>query len=104
MKLGEIQPGIAAICQFIVRTEHNFNARELVRELQSRLHEVSWQNEFIAVRKEKQHGCVYKITFPMKVKPHDVDLTIAVIKEQLDSIEEDVERAVKIKKLAEMVE
>ena len=106
MELGEIQQGVKAQGQFIVRSKYNLDAKKLVGELQRKLRDC----KFIAVRREGLHSGggiyhnVYQITFSMSTKPLDGDLSIDMIMKELDGIERDVEKALRVKELAEMIE
>jgi len=108
MELGEIRLGnklVRARCQFVVFAKRAFLASKLEEELCKRLHMC---NDIAVGHEDQQPGGVYcyayRITFPMKARLLDGDLTIGMIMEQLDAIEQDVKKALRVKELAEMVE
>ena len=110
MELGKIQLGnklVKAKCQFVAFAKHKFLASRLEEELRKRLY--TWYCDSIAIGHEDQrsgsaHCYAYRITFPMSTKSLDGDLTIDMIMEQLDAIEQDVEKVLRARELAEMVE
>jgi len=108
MELGEIQLGsrfVKARCQFVAFAKHKFLASKLEEELHKRLHR---QYDIAVGHEDQQPGGVYchayRVTFPISDSPLSGDLTIDRIMKELDGIEQDVEKALRIKKLAEMVE
>ena len=108
MELGEIRLSnklVGARCQFVAFAKHKFLASKLEEELRKRL----YYGDDIAVGHEDQqpggaYCYAYRITFSVKRLPLSGDLTIDMIMEHLDAVEQDVEKALRIKELAEMVE
>lgn len=87
-----------AVCQFAVESKYDLNKPGLRDELRRRLKDTALQVDRQTERNERVH--VYRITFPLSGS----GLSIDSIMECLGAIEQDVERALRIKKLAEMVE
>ena len=88
--------GMAAACQFAVICK--LNAKKLEAELRKRL------DDWVTVRQDADYPNVRNVAFPMREQPLDGDLTIEAIMKCLDEIEQDVEQALRVTQLAEMVE
>jgi len=96
-----------SVCKFAVKSCHNLDRYKLQEELRDRSHpdiqvsKVRAYTEGTTMRHREMY--VFAITFPLNEPPLEGDLTIDKIVEHLDVIELDVEKALRIKKLAEMV-
>ena len=96
-----------ATCRFVVFAKYKFWVAELERELHKRLYEAGGDRIQVA-NEDQQPGGVYcyayRVVFPVSAKPLDGDLTIERIMKELDGIERDVEQALRVTQLAEMIE